>query len=236
MIVTNITNYFPSHLTPCNHEEADTRIFVHVKELVLRGHKVILIDTVDTDVVVIAISCFNDLSLFGLEELWIEFGFGLNKKWIPIHDLVSVLGSKTTGILFSYAFTGCDAVSAFGGKGKVSAWATWRVFDDISPVFKKYSQHNNCSQVDDEDIRLLERFTCILYNRTTTFERVNECRRELFTKKGRQVDTVPPTKNALLQHIKRAVYQARLVKKFILLTHFKLKYHFYSPLKAINYL
>ena len=40
-IVTNIANYLPSQLTPCNHEEADTEIFVHVKELMLKGHKVV---------------------------------------------------------------------------------------------------------------------------------------------------------------------------------------------------
>ena len=73
VIVTNIATFLPSQLTPCNHEEADSRIFVHVKELVLKGHKVVLVDTVDTDVVVIAISCFNELSQFGLEKLLIEF-------------------------------------------------------------------------------------------------------------------------------------------------------------------
>ena len=62
VIVTNIANYLPSQSTPCNHEEVDTRIFVHVKELVLKGHKVVLVDTADTDVVVITISCFNELS------------------------------------------------------------------------------------------------------------------------------------------------------------------------------
>ena len=95
-----------------------------MKELVLKGHKVVLVDTVDTDVAVIAISCFNELSQFGLEKLWIEFGVGINKRWIPIHDLTSVLGIKSAGLLFWYALTGCDAVSAFGGKGKLSAWIT----------------------------------------------------------------------------------------------------------------
>ena len=69
IIITNIASYLPSQLTPCNDEEADTRIFVHVKELVLKGHKVVLVDTVYADVVVIAISCFNELSQFGLEKL-----------------------------------------------------------------------------------------------------------------------------------------------------------------------
>ena len=69
VIITNIASYLPSQLTPCNHEEADTRIFVHGKELTLKSHKLVLVDTVDTNVVVIAISCFNELSQFGLEKL-----------------------------------------------------------------------------------------------------------------------------------------------------------------------
>ena len=65
----------------------------------------------------IAIFCFNKLLQFGLEKLWIEFGVGINKGWIPIHDLTSVLRIKSARLLFWYAFTACDAVSAFGGKG-----------------------------------------------------------------------------------------------------------------------
>ena len=162
------------------------------------------------------VSCFNELSLIGQEKLWIEFGVGINKRWTPIHDLTSVLVIKSAGLLFWYAITGCDVSSAFGGKGKVSGWTTWRVFDDITHVFEKYSHHSQRTftykkahthtQVQDEDIRILERFTCLLYSRATTFESVSECRHHLFTKQGRQVDTIPPTKNALLQHIKRGVF------------------------------
>ena len=109
----------PSQLTPCNHKEAGTRIFVHVKELVLKCRKIVLVDTVDADVVVTAISCLNKLSQFGLEKLWINFGVGINNRWIPIHDLTSVLGIKSAGLLYCYAFKSCGVVSAFGGKGKV---------------------------------------------------------------------------------------------------------------------
>ena len=105
----------------------------------LKGHKLVL---VDTDVVVIVISCFNELSQFGLEKLWIEFGVGINKRCIPIHDLTSVLGIKSAGLLFWHDFTGCDAVSVFGGKENVSAWTTWRVFNNIRPVFEKYSHQS----------------------------------------------------------------------------------------------
>ena len=38
-------------------------------------------------------------------------------------------------------------------------------------------------------------------------EDVNNCRRNLFTK-GRSIENIPPTKVALKEHIRRAIYQA----------------------------
>ena len=52
-------------------EEADERVFVHVK-YTLREHARIMINTVDSDVVVIAIA--NFYQLVPLNELWVEFG------------------------------------------------------------------------------------------------------------------------------------------------------------------
>ncbi|CAM1154646.1 Uncharacterised protein g11332 [Pycnogonum litorale] len=37
---------------------------------------------------------------------------------------------------------------------------------------------------------------------------VNSARMELFSQKSQAVDKIPPTQNALLQHTRRAVYQA----------------------------
>ena len=39
-------------LTPCSHEEEDSRIFVHVADAVYKGHTKVAIHTVKTDVVV----------------------------------------------------------------------------------------------------------------------------------------------------------------------------------------
>ena len=44
-----------------NYEEADTRIFLHAKNMALRGHTKIAVRTVDTDVLVLAISAFYQL-------------------------------------------------------------------------------------------------------------------------------------------------------------------------------
>ena len=130
---------------PYNHEKADTRFFVHIKDPVSQSHEVITVVTVDTDVVVIVISCFHGLASTGLKQPWVELGAGINKRWIPIHSLAATLEERCGrygGLLFWYAFTDCDtvSVSAFGGKGNLTAWTTWQVFHKATPVFARYSK------------------------------------------------------------------------------------------------
>ena len=55
-VVCNFPSKDTSQISPCNHEEADTRIILHVKDAVQTGMRQIMIRTVDTDVVVIAMS------------------------------------------------------------------------------------------------------------------------------------------------------------------------------------
>ena len=47
---------YTSALTPCNHEEADSDIMLHAAHAAHSGHKKILIRTVDTDDVVLAVA------------------------------------------------------------------------------------------------------------------------------------------------------------------------------------
>ena len=130
-----------SDITPCSHEEAGSRIFVHAKSIAVEGNKSLIIKENDTDVVVIAMSVMLSLKEIGLEYLWIAYGQGKNTRWIPIHQLVENVGtSRSSGMPFFHAFTGCDVVSAFRGKGKKTAWQTWNVFEDVSSTFAKVSQ------------------------------------------------------------------------------------------------
>ncbi len=55
---------------------------------------------------------------------------------------------------------------------------------------------------------MLERFIVVLYNKTSELENVDEARLELFCHGNRTMEKIPPTKAALLQHSKRAAYQA----------------------------
>ena len=51
-----------SRLEMCNHKEVDSRMFVHVYDSSINGYEKIKVVTVDTDVIVIAISIYHLLS------------------------------------------------------------------------------------------------------------------------------------------------------------------------------
>ena len=64
-------------VSPSSHEEADTHIFLHVRDMALKGIKKVKIRTVDTDVLIIAIALFANLEV---GELWIDFGTGKHRE------------------------------------------------------------------------------------------------------------------------------------------------------------
>ena len=71
-----------SALQPCNHEEVDTRLLLHALDASESGFQWLLILTVDTDVVVLALCHFFNLDL---QELWIEIGTGKNRRCMRKH-------------------------------------------------------------------------------------------------------------------------------------------------------
>jgi hypothetical protein len=194
-------------VSPCSHEEADSRIFVHAMHAAREGYTSLLVKANDTDVVVIGIYVMPTLLELGLQKLWISFGQGTSLRWIPVHEIVSQIGpEKTHGMPFFHAFTGCDLVSAFRGKGKKSAWQTWNVFTDVSTTFAKLTEQP--TEFDEDDMHKLERFVVVMYDRSSEATCVNDARLDLFARKQRAYDAIPPTQAALKEHVKRATYQA----------------------------
>ena len=61
-------------LSPCSHEEADTRIMVHIADSVQDGHQSVMIRSTDTDVVVLAVAAVATLE--DLKELWVSYETG----------------------------------------------------------------------------------------------------------------------------------------------------------------
>ena len=122
-------------LVPCSHEESDTRLFLHMADAVKKGHKRLLLRTVDTDVVVIAIAT---LSKIEPDELWVAFGTGGNFRVIAIHEVAAALGPRKSSTLpMFHALTGCDTVSSFAGIGKKTAWSTWYAYPEVTGAFEE---------------------------------------------------------------------------------------------------
>ena len=108
-----------------------------------------------------------------------------------------------------HAFTGCDTVSSFAGRGKKTAFDIWTFFDEITPVF--FTLLTNPSAFNDDCMSVLEAYVVLLYDRTCTETTVNSARKHMFTTKDRSMDNIPPTRAALLQHTKRAIYKGGYV-------------------------
>ena len=110
------------NLAPCDHEETDTWMFVHVADAISKGYNKILMNSVDTEVVVLAVDAAAKLDV---EELWIAFGTVKSFCHVPAHEIARSLGpSKSTALPMFHAYTGCDIVLSFSTKRKKSAWTT----------------------------------------------------------------------------------------------------------------
>ena len=104
-------------LAPSSHEEADTRMLLHAEDAVRQGYSKVSIRTVDTDVVVLAVTAAGRLDI---DELWVAFGTGKNFRFLAAHEMAVALGpNKCLGLPFFHALTGCMIpfqVSEAGGR------------------------------------------------------------------------------------------------------------------------
>ena len=116
---------------------------------------------------------------------------------LPSHVYAQHLSKqKYLTLLFWYAFTGCDTVSSFNGRGRKTAWNVLEAFPEITDVFARLSLSS--ADIADDDLTLSEKFVVLLYDRIASTASVNGARHSFFTKKGRSSNNYPPTLNALL--------------------------------------
>ena len=186
----------------CSQEEADTRLIFHAKNISDTGLKKILIQATDTDVVVIAIAMSKILNC----ELWIAFGHGSKVRYIPCHIINSKLGNMLSkSLLFFHAFTGCDVCSSFHGIGKRTVWSVFNNMPNIHELFVEIT--DSPDSVSPEAFEVIERFTVLLYQKTSGLTSVNELRKYI-SSQCRNIESIPPTKKPLEQKVKRACYVA----------------------------
>ena len=195
----------------CSHEEADTRIVVHVRDAIRKGMKSICIRTVDTDILIILIWKFHFLKDL-CKDLELKVAFGVRKDFAvySVNNICSTLGFDKSKIMSMFhAFSGCDTTSSFHGRGKKSAWESLVSFPDVKVAFQYLVDHPfEVLEISSPHFKLTERFTVALYDRTSTSDSVNKARRELFSQKNHSLENLPPTQDALLQHVLSVTYQS----------------------------
>ena len=174
---------------------------MHARDAAIEGSKSLVIKANDTDIVVIAVSVLPQLQEIGVETMWTAFGHGVGMKWISKHEPINAIGpARASGILYCHAFTGCDVVYAFRGKGKKSACQTWDVFDEVRETFSNLSKFP--TEVTYTDLQTLERFVVLMYDRSSAAIGVDGARLHMFARKQQPYDSIPPTQAALREHVK----------------------------------
>ena len=152
----------------------------------------------DTDVIVIIIGKFRKLqAMCPAAEIWIAFGTG---KYFHINAIAQALGEEkstalSTALPTFHSFTRCDTVSAFFGKGKLSAWAAWKCYPAVTEAFRFIAENLYVAiELISHHFKLLERFTVVLYDKTSQLSSVDKARRELFCHRDKMMmESLSPT-------------------------------------------
>ena len=203
----------------CDHEEADTRIVVHLKDALVKGYTYIQIVCADTDILIILLGIYHRLqSQHSIRDVVYEIP--TSKKdaiKVGLAGLTKRLGqAKCQGLPFLHSLTGCDTTSAFKGLGKKKGYDIFNSYPAAVTAFGSFfiNPFQNLTE-EMEEFKTIQRFIILMYSKTSDHFRVNDARLELFFQKTRNLDSIPPTENALLEHCKRAIYQCGIWSKCV---------------------
>ena len=110
-----------------------------------------------------------------------------------------------------HAFTGCDTVSAFASRGKLSALKLMK--NDIT-CQETFSQVGQSWDVQPQIFEKVQQFTCPMYVAASRTTKVKDLRYQLFCAKRGEIESslLPPCRYCLLMHLIRANYQAAIWK------------------------
>lgn len=210
----------------CTHEEADSRMIFHLKQLNTPVN--VVIRTVDTDVLIIALGCMHLLDPG--KKVWLEAGLYTKNslRYISINQLFQHCGESLCRALPGYhAFTGCDYTASFNRKGKVRPLKLLEKNDGAQEVL---SRIGNWHEISDADIQVIESFVCSIYGKKT-FMSVDEARLDMFLNKYKpkgnndslvdhmkkmDASSLPPCSNVLLEKMKRTSYVTSLWQSCVL--------------------
>ena len=149
----------------------------------------------DTDVLILALAFMQKLEI----PVFIKYQSKTRTEYFDINKAAKALGiGKCSCLLGLHSVTGCDTVSCFAGKGKVSAL---RLLNEEKHrnTLQSLGQSWDLSQ---ESVQHLQALVCALYSAKTTLVSVNELRFSMFCAKKGEVESwqLPPCASSLFNH------------------------------------
>lgn len=194
------------HELKSSQEEADTRLLLLAAHAGRDGYEAAVIVSEDTDVFVLCLAFQTRITC----PLYQKCGTQTRTKYVDIAKVVQAHGEEFCKALPGvHAFTGCDSVSAFAGRGKVSALQLVRHDKAFQETFQQLGESCPLSE---ELFLKLQKFACQLYSSTSRTESVNALRYMLFCAKKGELESnqLPPCADCLRKHSQCANYQARV--------------------------
>ena len=201
-------------VVPCeelcsDQEEADTKIALHVQHALKdsSGPVIMRSPSGDTDILVILLSLFraND------NNFYIDNGHGNSRKILQINNCKLPIDVQSALVGF-HLFTGNDYVSSFFRKGKTMCYSLMTKDKKYLDAFMSLGSQWD---VEETTVSILEQYICSLYGRKKC-DSVNVARQQIFWErynKSKQIvdlSLLPPCRESLVLHIRRANYVSRL--------------------------
>uniref|UniRef100_UPI00358F5653 uncharacterized protein n=1 Tax=Myxine glutinosa TaxID=7769 RepID=UPI00358F5653 len=189
-------------------EEEDTLLLLHAEHCGRSGLTAAVIVSPDTDVFILAMAFTPKLKC----PVYLKLGSKTRTEYIKIKKAADALGlEKCARLLGLHSFTGCDTVSSFAGRGKVSALQLLS-HEEHMTTLQSLGQSWDLSN---ESIQRLEALTCSLYSARTAINSIIELRFNIFCAKKGEAESwqLHPCASSLLKHCKRANYQCAIWKR-----------------------
>ena len=145
----------------CSHEEADSRMLFHLSKCSTPSN--IVIRTVDTDVLIIALGSLHLLAEG--KQVWIETGLVTKNTltYININQIHNHFGvGFCTALPAFHTFSGCDYTASFNRKGKIRPMKLLEKNESVQQVFSKL---HDWDAITEEDIQVVEGFVCAMYGK-----------------------------------------------------------------------
>ena len=116
--------------------------------------------------------------------------------------------SKALALPGFHGFTGVDTTSALMRQGKVTAWCVWMSYPAATLAFQKLSTPIVDPQELNAFMPIIETFVNkVFLGISCEFSSVDEARLDGIIHKSKDFSNLPPSSDALLQHVLRTAQQ-----------------------------